>query len=67
MSIVDGKVRVALIHALEESVAPARRAFLEFWPEAFCFDLLDNSLAADLAHKGALDEALSVSHGICKC
>lgn len=50
--------RIALIHALEESVLPARRAFAELWPEAFCFDLLDTSLAIDLAHAGRLDAAM---------
>lgn len=51
-------VRIALIHALEESVVPARRAFAEAWPEAFCFDLLDTSLAIDLAATGGLDESM---------
>ncbi len=50
--------RIALIHALEESVAPAHRAFAQGWPEAFCFDLLDTSLAIDLAHRGVLDVAM---------
>ncbi len=49
-------VRIALIHALEESVLPARAAFAQFWPEAFCFDLLDTSLAVDLAEAGRLDD-----------
>ncbi|MDD1506812.1 aspartate/glutamate racemase family protein [Pseudomonas sp. CNPSo 3701] len=52
-------VRIALIHALEESVLPARRAFAEVWPEAFCFDLLDTSLAIDLAAAGRLDESMT--------
>jgi Asp/Glu/hydantoin racemase len=51
-------VRIALIHALEESVVPARQAFAEAWPEAFCFDLLDTSLAIDLAAAGRLDESM---------
>ena len=46
--------RIALIHALEESVAPIRAAFREAWPEAFAFDLLDTSLAIDRAHAGVL-------------
>lgn len=50
--------RIALIHALEESVIPARTAFAEVWPEAFCFDLLETSLAVDLAHEGKLDDAM---------
>lgn len=50
--------RIALIHALEESVAPARAAFAALWPEAFGFDLLDTSLAADRAQAGGLDDAM---------
>lgn len=50
--------RIALIHALEESVLPARAAFARAWPEAFCFDLLDTSLAVDLADAGKLDQAM---------
>ena len=44
--------RIALIHALEESVVPARAALARNWPDAFAFDLLDTSLAIDLAHAG---------------
>ncbi|HEY0920129.1 aspartate/glutamate racemase family protein [Devosia sp.] len=51
--------RIALIHALEESVAPARAAFGDVWPGAYCFDLLDTSLAADRAQAGRLDEAMT--------
>jgi Asp/Glu/hydantoin racemase len=51
-------VRIALIHALEESVLPARKAFAEAWSEAFCFDLLDTSLAVDLETAGRLDESM---------
>lgn len=51
--------RIALIHALEESVAPARAAFKAHWPEARIFDLLDTSLAVDLAEAGRLDEAMT--------
>ena len=50
--------RIALIHALEESVVPARTAFREHWPEALIFDLLDTSLAVDLAEAGRLDQAM---------
>ncbi len=50
--------RIALIHALEESVIPARETFLKEWPEAFCFDLLDTSLAIDLANAGKLDNTM---------
>ena len=50
--------RVALIHALEESMLPTRRAFAVNWPEAKAFDLLDTSLAVDLAYHGKLDDAM---------
>ena len=51
-------VRIALIHALEELVLPARAAFAQFWPEAYYFDLLDTSLAVDLAAAGRLDDTM---------
>jgi len=51
--------RIALIHALEESVAPIRDAFSRLWPEAYTADLLDASLSADLAAAGALDGAMT--------
>lgn len=51
--------RIALVHALEQSVVPARTAFANHWPEAYCFDLLDTSLSADLAFGGGrIDEAM---------
>lgn len=50
--------RVALIHALEESVVPIRSAFAEVWPEAATFDLLDTSLAPDRALAGRCDERI---------
>jgi Asp/Glu/hydantoin racemase len=50
--------RIAVIHALEESVKPARAAFSECWPEVYAFDLLDTSLAEDLAHGGKLDAGI---------
>ncbi|PIV78319.1 MAG: hypothetical protein COW54_10025 [Rhodobacteraceae bacterium CG17_big_fil_post_rev_8_21_14_2_50_63_15] len=50
--------RIALIHALEDSIAPIRAAFDRHWPEATCMDLLDTSLSADLIAAGALDGAM---------
>ncbi len=47
--------RIALIHALPDSVEPANTAFAELWPEAFRFNLLDDALARDLAAAGAID------------
>jgi hypothetical protein len=50
--------RIALVHALEESVLPARQAFARHWPQAFAFDLLDTSLAVDRAAAGRLDDSM---------
>ncbi|MBI3451607.1 MAG: arylsulfatase [Rhodospirillales bacterium] len=50
--------RIALIHALRDSVEPARAAFAADWPEAETFNLLDDSLSADLA-AGAAEDAIT--------
>lgn len=50
--------RIALIHALPESSEPANRAFATLWPEAARFNLLDDSLAPDLAAAGAITPAI---------
>lgn len=50
--------RVALIHALADSVAPINAALAASWPQAQRMNLLDDSLSADLARAGALDRAL---------
>jgi Asp/Glu/hydantoin racemase len=57
--VISPRLRIALIHALEESVAPVRASFRKNWPEAFTFDLLDTSLAPDRAHAGVLDDAMT--------
>lgn len=46
--------RIALIHALRESVEPIRLAFAEGWPQAQTFNLLDDSLAPAVRHAGEL-------------
>lgn len=51
-------MRIALIHALTESIAPIHKAFQRHWPEAKPFDLLDNALSADLAEAGAMTPAI---------
>jgi Asp/Glu/hydantoin racemase len=51
--------RVALIHALPESPEPANRAFAALWPEAARFNLMDDSLAPDLAAAGAITPAIT--------
>ncbi|MGB6103646.1 MAG: aspartate/glutamate racemase family protein [Pusillimonas sp.] len=43
------KPRIILIHALQQSQGPTLQAFAEAWPEAETFNLMDDSLSADLA------------------
>jgi len=50
--------RIALIHATPVSIEPSRAAFAELWPEARTTNLLDDSLSADLAAAGRLDERM---------
>ncbi len=51
--------RVALIHALRQSIDPIEAAFTRLWPETTRAHLLDGSLSADLAREGALTPALT--------
>ena len=51
--------RIALIHALAHSPAPINEAMARDWPEAVRMNLLDDSLSADLARSGRLDEAMT--------
>ncbi|MDH5338701.1 MAG: aspartate/glutamate racemase family protein [Rubrivivax sp.] len=51
--------RLALIHALAHSVAPINDALARRWPQAERMNLLDDSLSADLARSGALDERMT--------
>ena len=54
-------MRITLIHALAHSIAPINNAFVQLWPEATRFNLLDDSLSADLAaNNGVLEEAMHV-------
>ncbi|HSB98793.1 MAG TPA: aspartate/glutamate racemase family protein [Burkholderiaceae bacterium] len=50
--------RIALIHALADSVAPINAALARDWPEAQRMNLLDDSLSGDLARRGSLDAAM---------
>lgn len=52
-------MRIALIHALRHSPPPIEAAFAELWPEARLMNLLDDSLAADLARDGRLTGAMT--------
>ncbi len=52
-------LRIALIHALAESVAPINEAFSRLWPQAKLMNLLDDSLSGDLAASGnGLDQPM---------
>jgi Asp/Glu/hydantoin racemase len=50
--------RIALIHALAHSPGPVQQEFARQWPECRLMNLLDDSLSADLAVAGGLDEAM---------
>jgi Asp/Glu/hydantoin racemase len=50
--------RIALIHALAESLPPIHEAFALHWPDAITFDVFDSSLAPDLAHVGEVDVSM---------
>ncbi len=49
-----GAPRIALIHALRDSVDPIIGAFARQWPEAQTFNLLDDSLSATVAMAGRI-------------
>lgn len=50
--------RIFLIHALQASQAPARRAFETGWPEAEICNVVDDSLPVDLAADGGMSAAM---------
>ena len=50
--------RIALIHAMQASMAPIDAAFDALWPEARRAHLLDDALPADLERAGRVDDAL---------
>jgi hypothetical protein len=52
-------MRIALIHAMPASIPPIMAAFSRLWPEPSLMNLLDDSLAADLARDGRLTEAMT--------
>jgi hypothetical protein len=51
--------RIALIHALAHSVAPINDTLAREWPDAQRMNLLDDSLSADVARSGRLDDAMT--------
>lgn len=50
--------RIALISALAQSPAPAMAAMKDLWPEARAYNLIDDSLADDLAAAGTITPAI---------
>jgi hypothetical protein len=52
-------MRIALIHALKHSIAPIEASFARLWPEAQFANLLDDTLASDLAREGELTAAMT--------
>lgn len=52
-------MRIALIHALKHSIQPIEAAFQRLWPEPVLMNLLDDSLSADLAREGKLNEKMT--------
>lgn len=51
--------RITLIHGIQMAQQPAWDAFARGWPEAQVFNLLDDSLSADLFTEGTLTSSLS--------
>ena len=53
MTEIQLKYRIALVHPLQPPLRAAEDAFREFWPEAHCINILDDSLPDDLLIEGA--------------
>jgi Asp/Glu/hydantoin racemase len=51
--------RIALIHATAVAIDPIVSAFKRLWPEARTTNLLEDSLASDLAHEGQLTDRMT--------
>jgi hypothetical protein len=52
-------MRISLIHAMAASIPPIEAAFRRLWPQAALMNLLDDSLAPDLARDGRLTPAMT--------
>lgn len=52
------KRRIVLVHAITVAIEPVHAAFRERWPDAELVNLLDDSLARDLAAAGELTPAI---------
>src|ERR1700761_2088983 len=52
-------MRIALVHALKHSIVPIEASFAKLWPQARLMNLLDDSLSADLARDGKLNDRMT--------
>lgn len=52
-------MRITLVHALKHSIVPIEASFAKLWPEARLMNLMDDSLSADLARDGKLNDAMT--------
>lgn len=52
-------MRITLVHALKHSIVPIEASFARLWPEARLMNLMDDSLSADLARDGKLNDAMT--------
>jgi Asp/Glu/hydantoin racemase len=50
--------RIFLVHPTTATMPPLRQAFIEGWPEARVYDLLDQSMYEELGADGALSAAI---------
>jgi hypothetical protein len=57
------KRRIVLVHAVTVAIEPVHAAFRERWPDAELVNLLDDSLARDLAAAGELSPAMHTRFG----
>ena len=55
----QAKPRIVIIHALQDSQVPIWNAFKSGWPEPEIYNLMDDSLSADLAAEGTLTPAMT--------
>ena len=51
--------RIALIHATALAMEPVQSAFTRHWPDAYCMNLLDDSLSVDRAQAGSLSPEMT--------
>ena len=55
--------RVALIHAVTLAIDPVQEAFRRLWPDAYCSNLLEDSLGPDREREGELTAGLAARIG----